>query len=81
VFRLGGDEFALVLEADSDGAESAMWRVARAIEDDTRCRGVGASWGVSEFRDGDDPAALLVRADAALYEMKPLGARDLVAGD
>ncbi len=70
-YRLGGDEFALVLvEAGREGAAGVMDRIGRAVAGDQRCRGVGISWGLSAHRPGDEVAALLARADAALYAAK-----------
>jgi diguanylate cyclase (GGDEF)-like protein len=70
-YRLGGDEFALVLiEAGPEGAKAAMERIALTIASDPECLGVGGSWGLASYQPGDEPARLLARADAALYEAK-----------
>jgi diguanylate cyclase len=70
-YRLGGDEFALVLVgAGQHGAAAVMSRIARTIAADPYCRGVGASWGLAVYRSGEDPAALIARADAGLYDAK-----------
>jgi diguanylate cyclase (GGDEF)-like protein len=70
-YRLGGDEFALMLiEAAGLGAQRVTERIGHAIRADRACDGVGASWGVAHFRPGDDAAAMLARADAALYAAK-----------
>jgi PleD family two-component response regulator len=47
-----------------------MSRIAVAIAADPECHGVGASWGLASCQPGDDPAHLLARADAALYDAK-----------
>ena len=70
-YRLGGDEFAVVLvETGSEGAKAVMARIARTIAADPYCRGVGACWGLAAHRNGEDPATLMARADAALYDAK-----------
>jgi diguanylate cyclase (GGDEF)-like protein len=70
-YRLGGDEFALLLfETTPEGARVAMERIALMIATDPECRGVGGSWGLAFYQAGDEPAGLLARADAALYEAK-----------
>ncbi|KQO42838.1 hypothetical protein ASF05_00915 [Aeromicrobium sp. Leaf245] len=64
VGRLGGDEFLVVLPGADHGVGDV---VARRLAE-----GAPASWsvGVAEARADDDPAALLARADARMYERK-----------
>lgn len=79
VARLGGDEFAIVL---SDATAKSAGHVAETIAsclqppinvDDMTIQ-AGAACGISIFPgDGDSPAALLRRADAAMYEAKQSG--------
>jgi diguanylate cyclase (GGDEF)-like protein len=70
-YRLGGDEFALILAEASDyGALAVAARIQKAIEEDGRCRGVSASFGIAMFQPGDDTLALMARADIALYDAK-----------
>jgi len=78
VARTGGDEFLIVLPDLGDPEEAAV--VARkllaaacgriAVSDDLECS-VGASIGISIYPDhGEDTDALLVAADAAMYQSK-----------
>lgn len=77
--RLGGEEFALLLDgrAMADAAKIAdllLRRIAalRIPVGDDRLS-LTCSFGVSEWRAGDDIDALLKRADMALYEAKLAG--------
>ena len=66
VARIGGDEFgALLPECDHDLALSIGERMAAAMPEGTSC-----SVGVASFTDGDDVAAVVARADDALYRAK-----------
>jgi diguanylate cyclase (GGDEF)-like protein len=68
--RLGGDEFAVVL-AEAGGEEAAA--TAHRLLDALRERDIAASIGVATAGAGDDTAAILSRADAALYDAKRAG--------
>lgn len=62
--RTGGDEFALLLDrTDAAAAQRTMLRLRAASPHPW-------SWGLAEYRVGDDPETLFVRADLALYERK-----------
>lgn len=78
--RLGGDEFALLiagltrLEGVDRVAEKVLESVGRPYTLDDREVRISASVGVAVYpRDGDDGAALLQQADAAMYRAKRSG--------
>jgi diguanylate cyclase (GGDEF)-like protein len=77
VARLGGDEFAVVLtttagrEAIKAHAEAIEHRLLEPFELDGLVFEVGSSIGIALApADGDDPSALLQRADVAMYAAK-----------
>jgi len=77
LFRVGGDEFAGLLAVES--GEQALGAAARLREAVVEARlGVTVSIGVAVPRAGETDAALLARADRALYSVKAAG-RDGVA--
>lgn len=72
LFRIGGDEFAaLLVVADPAEALEAARRLHDAVADAKL--GVTVSIGVAVPRDGESDAALLGRADRALYRVKAAG--------
>jgi diguanylate cyclase (GGDEF)-like protein len=80
VARVGGEEFLVVLPgADAGSAWQRLERVRQRIEEDPEGRAQGlpaitASAGVTLLRPGDrDAAAVLRRADAAMYRAKHYG--------
>jgi diguanylate cyclase (GGDEF)-like protein len=82
VARLGGDEFAVLLprSADEDRALRVGRRIVRALEQPVALDGleveVGASVGIALApHHATDPAALLKRADVAMYGAKSSGRR------
>jgi diguanylate cyclase (GGDEF)-like protein len=83
--RLGGEEFVAVLpESDEDAALASAERLRRAVEELDFAAGgrpvpLRISIGVATLREGDDFAALLRRADAAMYAAKRAG-RNCVRG-
>jgi len=77
VARLGGDEFAVVVPvaAGPGGAEAVAQRVLSAFEEpfvvSELTLDVDASIGIALYPDhSEDPAALLQRADVAMYAAK-----------
>jgi diguanylate cyclase (GGDEF)-like protein/PAS domain S-box-containing protein len=77
VARLGGDEFAVVLPTadDEQGAGNAARRILKSLEEpfvlEDRRLQIGGSIGIALTPDhGHDPAALLRRADIAMYVAK-----------
>jgi len=83
LYRYGGDEFVLVLPATrkaeaAELARRALEAVRRPIGEDGLV--VGLSIGVASLpEDGEEPGALLERADARNYEAKRLGRARVVA--
>jgi diguanylate cyclase (GGDEF)-like protein len=77
LYRIGGDEFAgLLVVADPAEALEAGRRLRAAVADADL--GVTVSIGVAVPREGEPDAAVLGRADRALYRVKAAG-RDGVA--
>jgi diguanylate cyclase (GGDEF)-like protein len=83
--RLGGEEFVAVLqESDESAARASAERLRRAVEElSFSAHGVTIplriSIGIAVLRGGDDFAALLRRADLAMYAAKHAG-RNCVRG-
>jgi diguanylate cyclase (GGDEF)-like protein len=83
--RLGGEEFVAVLpDSDMEEAFASAERLRRAVEElDFAAAGrpvpLRISIGVATLREGDDFAALLRRADVAMYAAKRAG-RNCVRG-
>jgi diguanylate cyclase len=84
--RYGGEEFAVLLPGRTLAEARALAEAVRAgvksmrirqRQTDRTVQTVTVSAGVTELRPGDDPAALVARADAALYRSKHEG-RDRV---
>jgi diguanylate cyclase (GGDEF)-like protein/PAS domain S-box-containing protein len=79
VARLGGDEFAVVtypsnLQSAQTVAEAIGASLQPPITVDDMTIQAGAAIGVAMYpTDGDSPAVLLRRADAAMYEAKQAG--------
>jgi diguanylate cyclase (GGDEF)-like protein len=81
--RLGGEEFVIILpRLDLEGAAEVAERMRAAfadhrIETEAATIGVTASFGVAEYREGEEFEELLARCDEALYRAKREG-RDRV---
>jgi diguanylate cyclase (GGDEF)-like protein len=77
--RLGGDEFAVLIEQDEDATSVAEVMLAAfqpPFQIDERAVTISASIGVASERPGTEaaePAALLHRADMAMYAAKSSG--------
>jgi diguanylate cyclase (GGDEF)-like protein len=76
VARLGGDEFGLILWNLGEGdAGSKAWALEAAITEaaidwDGQALAVGASIGFAMIGADDEPAAVMARADHAMYARK-----------
>ena len=77
VARVGGDEFGLVLDRLDEGAARlkaaalADAVAANPLREGDAIVALGLSVGMTMVRQGDTAAAVLARADAAMYASKP----------
>jgi diguanylate cyclase (GGDEF)-like protein len=86
LFRYGGEEFLVLLSGTSlDGAELLAERIRHAVEKlrpklecDIR---MTVSLGVVTLREEEDSAAVLARADEALYRAKEAGRNRVITED
>jgi diguanylate cyclase len=83
--RVGGEEFLLLLPGTGvAGAQAVAERLRAALEagrmDGLDGRRVTATVGVAEAASREEPAALLARADRALYEGKARGRNQVAIG-
>jgi diguanylate cyclase (GGDEF)-like protein len=85
VYRFGGEEFCLLLaDTTTEVATDVAERVRHAVAEQPFDIGAAerlpatASIGVATATAADDPAAILGRADAALYEAKERGRNRVV---
>ena len=83
--RFGGEEFLLILPGTGlAGARAVAERLRAALEaarlDGLAGRGVTLTAGVAEAAPREEPAALLARADRALYEGKARGRNQVAIG-
>lgn len=87
VSRYGGEEFAVVVpDEETDGAVKLAERCRSRIEEIRLSTGsetvtMTCSFGVAQYRKGDDAETLLSRADDALYRAKEAGRNRVVAAD
>ncbi len=79
--RWGGEEFICILP-NADAKETAAFAEFIRKKIDENCfvtaRHVTMSFGVTQFRPGDDPESFVKRADEALYEAKETGRNKVV---
>jgi diguanylate cyclase (GGDEF)-like protein len=79
VARMGGDEFCMLFPATpSAAAATALDRCLRTLRTtDIDCEGarfrIAGTFGVAELEAGQNPEALMARADEALYRAKAAG--------
>jgi diguanylate cyclase len=87
IVRYGGEEFAIILPmTDQDSAKSIAERIRRQFESkkltiretSQKVGQLTASFGVAQYRPGDDADMIVQRADAKLYDAKS-GGRNRVA--
>lgn len=85
VARIGGEEFAIVLPATESLAASVLAeRVRKRIAGEPFVLGTGkklqvtASFGVAQFREGEDVDTFIRRVDGRLYRAKSLGRNRVV---
>jgi diguanylate cyclase len=88
VIRYGGEEFAVILPmAEVEAARVIAERIRRQFEGkrltiretNQKIGQLTASFGVAEYRPGDDLDALVQRADSKLYEAKSSGRNRVAA--
>jgi diguanylate cyclase (GGDEF)-like protein len=75
--RYGGEEFALVLPRCD--LEDALVLLARLRKSTPQEQTVSA--GIAQWEPGEDPVALVARADAALYDAKNSGRNRVIVAD
>lgn len=76
VARIGGDEFGILLErADERGAWEKALRIVETVVGsqfcvDGNCLPLSVAVGVGPIEAGDDPLAVMARADKEMYRVK-----------
>lgn len=88
LIRYGGEEFAIILPlTDQDAARSIAERIRRQFESkrltiretNQKVGQLTASFGVAQYRSGDEVDSLVQRADAKLYDAKSSGRNRVAA--
>ncbi len=84
--RLGGDEFGLLFHTDDQGlireiANRTLEALARPVPGVSEVTAISATIGIASARPGENPAAIIARADAAMYEAKRAGGHRIATAD
>jgi len=80
--RWGGEEFLILApETDMETCEALAQRLRKEIADQSfeLCPQITASFGITEYRQGDTINTLLKRADTALYQAKEQGRNRVIS--
>ena len=64
--RYGGDEFLLILTCNEEEAKEVVKRIINA----TKQEGIFVSYGISQWKPGEDIEKTIERADRRMYRMK-----------
>lgn len=68
--RWGGDEFIILLDGETDDARSLAERILSAVAQAPDKPAVSFSYGLAEYKKGDDLDSITMRADKELYQAK-----------
>ena len=68
--RWGGDEFIILLDGERSDADSLANRILSTMSQSTEETAVTFSFGLAEYRKGDDLGSITMRADKRLYRAK-----------
>ncbi|MBG0791142.1 MAG: GGDEF domain-containing protein [Desulfovibrionaceae bacterium] len=68
--RWGGDEFIILMDGGEQDARNMAKRILAAVSDASADPPVTFSYGLAEYRSGDDLNSLTMRADKLLYKAK-----------
>jgi diguanylate cyclase (GGDEF)-like protein len=68
--RWGGDEFIILLDGEKSDADSLANRILSTMSKSTEKTAVTFSYGLAEYRKGDDLGSITMRADTRLYQAK-----------
>ena len=76
VARWGGDEFIILLDGNINDASALAQRAQTVVSDPSQKLAISFSYGLAQFREGDDLETLTMRADKDLYHCKNNGSTD-----
>jgi len=68
--RWGGDEFIILMDGEEDDADSLARRILSTMPQSPEDTVVTFSYGLAEYRKGDDLGSITMRADKQLYRAK-----------